>query len=102
MKKQKMRKSRPRPPRPDRRRQIRGSFSWIDHRLLREAFDQGLTRLEKQLERALPTQPADCESLLASRALLLSLHTGQEASPQQTPLRNCLTTVADPDRRLAS
>ena len=45
--KQKMRKSRPQPPRPDRRRQIRGSFSWLDHRFLREGFDQGLTRLEK-------------------------------------------------------
>jgi hypothetical protein len=42
-----MRKSRPQPPRPDRRRSIRGSFSWIDHRFLREGFDQGLTRLEK-------------------------------------------------------
>jgi hypothetical protein len=44
-----MQKSRPQPPRPDRRRQIRGSFSWIDHRFLREGFDQGLTRLEKLL-----------------------------------------------------
>ena len=44
-----MPKSRPRPPRPDRRRCIRGSFSWIDHRFLREGFDQGLTRLEKLL-----------------------------------------------------
>ena len=42
-----MPKSRPQPPRPDRRRSIRGSFSWIDHRFLREGFDQGLTRLEK-------------------------------------------------------
>jgi hypothetical protein len=42
-----MLKSRPQPPRPDRRRSIRGSFSWIDHRFLREGFDQGLTRLEK-------------------------------------------------------
>ena len=42
-----MTKSRPQPPRPDRRRSIRGSFSWIDHRFLREGFDQGLTRLEK-------------------------------------------------------
>ena len=42
-----MLKSRPQPPRPDRRRAIRGSFSWIDHRFLREGFDQGLTRLEK-------------------------------------------------------
>ena len=40
-------KSRPRPPRPDRRRSICGSFSWIDHRFLREGFDEGLTRLEK-------------------------------------------------------
>ena len=39
--------SRPRPPRPDRRRSIRGSFSWIDHRFLREGSDEGLTRLEK-------------------------------------------------------
>jgi hypothetical protein len=45
----KMPKSRPQPPRPNRRRCIRGSFSWIDHRFLREAFDQGLTRLEKLL-----------------------------------------------------
>jgi hypothetical protein len=45
----KMLKSRPQPPRPDRRRSIRGSFSWIDHRFLREGFDQGLTRLEKLL-----------------------------------------------------
>jgi hypothetical protein len=44
-----MAKSRPQPPRPDRRRAIRGSFSWIDHRFLREGFDQGLTRLEKLL-----------------------------------------------------
>lgn len=42
-----MLRSRPQPPRPDRRRSIRGSFSWIDHRFLREGFDQGLTRLEK-------------------------------------------------------
>ena len=42
-----MRKARPQPPRPDRRRSIRGSFSWIDHRFLREGFDEGLTRLEK-------------------------------------------------------
>lgn len=40
---------RPQPPRPDRIRRIRGSFSWIDHRFLREGFDQGLTRLEKLL-----------------------------------------------------
>src|SRR5437763_3767714 len=45
----KMPKSRSQPPRPDRRRSIRGSFSWIDHRFLREGFDQGLTRLEKLL-----------------------------------------------------
>jgi hypothetical protein len=45
----KMPKPRPQPPRPDRRRSIRGSFSWIDHRFLREGFDQGLTRLEKLL-----------------------------------------------------
>ena len=44
-----MPKSRPQPPRPDRRRSIRGSFSWIDHRFLREGFDQGLTRVEKLL-----------------------------------------------------
>ena len=48
-----MPKSRPQPPRPDRRRSIRGSFSWIDHRFLREGFDQGLTRLEKLLYFAL-------------------------------------------------
>src|SRR5207245_2683716 len=34
---------------PDRRRSIRGSFSWIDHRFLCEGFDEGLTRLEKLL-----------------------------------------------------
>src|SRR5467141_989762 len=45
----KMPKSRPQPPRPDRRRSIRGSFSWIDHRFLREGFDEGLSRLEKLL-----------------------------------------------------
>jgi hypothetical protein len=45
----KMPKLRPQPPRPDRRRSIRGSFSWIDHRFLREGFDQGLSRLEKLL-----------------------------------------------------
>ena len=44
-----MPRSRPQPPRPDRRRSIRGSFSWIDHRFLREEFDQGLIRLEKLL-----------------------------------------------------
>src|SRR3974390_3059703 len=44
-----MPKSRPQPPRPNRRRSIRGSFSWIDHRFLREGFDQGLSRLEKLL-----------------------------------------------------
>ena len=46
-----MPKSRPHPPRPDRRRSIRGSFSWIDHRFLREGFDQGLTRLKVALLR---------------------------------------------------
>jgi len=45
----KMPKARPQPPRPDRRRSICGSFSWIDHRFLREGFDQSLTRLEKLL-----------------------------------------------------
>lgn len=30
-------------------RSIHGSFSWIDHRFLRQGFDQGLTRLEKLL-----------------------------------------------------
>jgi hypothetical protein len=40
---------RPQPPRPDRIRCIRGSFSWIDHRFLRRGFDQGLTRIEKLL-----------------------------------------------------
>jgi hypothetical protein len=40
---------RPQPPRPDRIRSIHGSFSWIDHRFLRQGFDQGLTRLEKLL-----------------------------------------------------
>jgi hypothetical protein len=40
---------RPRPPRPDRIRSIHGSFSWIDHRFLRQGFDQGLTRFEKLL-----------------------------------------------------
>jgi hypothetical protein len=40
---------RPQPPQPDRIRCIRGSFSWIDHRFLRQGFDQGLTRLEKLL-----------------------------------------------------
>jgi hypothetical protein len=44
-----MPRSRPQPPRPDRRRSICGSFSWIDHRFLREGFDEGLTRLEKLL-----------------------------------------------------
>jgi hypothetical protein len=38
---------RPQPPQPDRIRVIHGSFSWIDHRFLRQGFDQGLTRLEK-------------------------------------------------------
>jgi len=40
---------RPQPPRPDRIRSICGSFSWIDHRFLRQGFDHGLTRLEKLL-----------------------------------------------------
>jgi hypothetical protein len=40
---------RPQPPRPDRIRSIRGSFSWIDHRFFRQGFDQGLSRLEKLL-----------------------------------------------------
>lgn len=40
---------RPQPPRLDRIRSICGSFSWIDHRFLRQGFDQGLTRLEKLL-----------------------------------------------------
>jgi hypothetical protein len=40
---------RPQPLRPDRIRSIRGSFSWIDHRFLRQGFDLGLTRLEKLL-----------------------------------------------------
>jgi hypothetical protein len=44
-----MAKPRPKPPRPDRIRSIQGSFSWIDHRFLRQGFDQGLTRLEKLL-----------------------------------------------------
>ena len=44
-----MTSKRPQPPRPDRIRYIRGSFSWIDHRFLRQGFDQGLTRLEKLL-----------------------------------------------------
>lgn len=44
-----MRKKRPKPPVPDRIRSIGGSFSWIDHRFLRQEFDQGLTRLEKLL-----------------------------------------------------
>ena len=42
-----MLKTRPEPPQPERIRSIRGSFSWIDHRFLRQGFDQGLTRLEK-------------------------------------------------------
>jgi hypothetical protein len=41
--------NRPHPPRMDRIRSIRGSFSWVDHRFLREGFDRGLTRLEKLL-----------------------------------------------------
>ena len=44
-----MRNKGPDPPRPDRIRSIHGSFSWIDHRFLRQGFDQGLTRLEKLL-----------------------------------------------------
>lgn len=44
-----MRGQRPQPPCPQRIRSIRGSFSWIDHRFLRQSFDQGLTRLEKLL-----------------------------------------------------
>lgn len=44
-----MTKPAPRPPRPDRIRTIQGSFSWIDHRFLRERFDEGLDRLEKLL-----------------------------------------------------
>ena len=42
-------RQRPQPPQPDRIRSIRGSFSWIDHRFLRQGFDQGLPRLEKLL-----------------------------------------------------
>ena len=38
---------RPQPPQPDRIRTIRGSFSWIDHRFLRQGFDLELSRLEK-------------------------------------------------------
>jgi hypothetical protein len=38
---------RPQPLQPDRIRFINGSFSWIDHRFLRQGFDLGLTRLEK-------------------------------------------------------
>jgi hypothetical protein len=44
-----MLKKRPQPPQPDRIRSIHGSFSWIDHRFLRQGFDQGLTRVEKLL-----------------------------------------------------
>lgn len=44
-----MTRPRPNSPRPDRIRSIQGSFSWIDHRFLRQGFDQGLTRLEKLL-----------------------------------------------------
>ena len=44
-----MLKQRPEPPQPDRIRSIHGSFGWIDHRFLRQGFDQGLTRLEKLL-----------------------------------------------------
>jgi len=42
-------RQRPQPPQPNRIRSIHGSFSWIDHRFLRQGFDQGLTRLEKLL-----------------------------------------------------
>jgi hypothetical protein len=44
-----MMKKPPQPPRPDRIRSIRGSFSWIDHRFFRQGFDRGLIRLEKLL-----------------------------------------------------
>jgi len=44
-----MMSKRPQPPRIDRIRSIRGSFSWIDHRFFGKGFDQGLTRLEKLL-----------------------------------------------------
>ncbi len=44
-----MMNKRPQPPQPDRIRSIKGSFSWIDHRFLRQGFDQGLTRVEKLL-----------------------------------------------------
>ena len=44
-----MMSKRPQPPRPDRIRSICGSFSWIDHRFLRQGYDQGLTRVEKLL-----------------------------------------------------
>ena len=40
---------RPRPPRPQRVRRLEGSFSWIDHRFLRQGFHQGLSPLEKLL-----------------------------------------------------
>jgi len=42
-------RQRPQPPQPDCIRSIHGSFSWIDHRFLRQGFDQGLKRLEKLL-----------------------------------------------------
>ena len=42
-----MKKKRSEPPCPDRIRTIRGSFSWIDHRFLRQGFHEGLDRLEK-------------------------------------------------------
>jgi len=42
-----MKKKRPQPPRPERKRTISGSFSWIDHRFLRQGFHEGLDRLEK-------------------------------------------------------
>jgi len=63
-----MPKSRPQPPRPDRRRSIRGSFSWIDHRFLREGFDQGLTRLEKLLYFVLVAVSNQRSQLLLRRA----------------------------------
>ena len=44
-----MMSQRPQPPQPDRIRAISGSFSWIDHRFIRQGFDQGLDRLEKLL-----------------------------------------------------
>jgi len=58
-----MPKSRPQPPRPDRRRAIRGSFSWIDHRFLREGFDQGLILIRFQDETNYVTMAA-CQDLV--------------------------------------